>query len=151
MTALAAFGTVCLVPILKYPANPPGVGNPDTIGRRTALYFLMSMLLAAAAVLLGRRFAARWGNWNASIAAGTAFVAAIAVASAVLPAGDTIPDGFPAADLWRFRLASVGVQAMLWTSFGLLFGYLAARVLEPSGAAAASGAGTAERVSPSAS
>ena len=35
---------VYLVPFLKYPANPPAVGDPDTIGQRTALYFLMMLL-----------------------------------------------------------------------------------------------------------
>src|SRR5579872_6685526 len=38
---LAALGFVAvhLVPSLKYPSNPPSVGDPDTIGMRTALYF----------------------------------------------------------------------------------------------------------------
>jgi hypothetical protein len=134
LTALAGFFLVYLVPILKYPASPPAVGDPDTIDKRTALFVLMialSVLLGTAAVLLGRRLAPAWGNWNASIAAGVAFVAAAGVAMAVLPQGDNIPEGFPAADLWEFRLASIGIQAVLWSAFGLLFGYLAERVLEP--------------------
>jgi|1186.fasta_scaffold101999_2 hypothetical protein len=40
------------------------------------------------------------------------------------------PKGFPATALWEFRLASLGVQAVLWAGFGLLFGHLAERVLE---------------------
>ncbi|MET9502943.1 CbtA family protein [Streptomyces sp. NPDC006622] len=134
LTALAGFLLVYLVPILKYPANPPAVGDPDTISERTGLFVLMialSLLLGTAAVLLGRRLAPAWGNWNASIAAGVAFVAAVGVAMVGLPQGDAIPDGFPAADLWAFRLASIGIQAVLWSAFGLLFGYLAERVLEP--------------------
>jgi hypothetical protein len=134
LTALAGFFLVYLVPILKYPASPPAVGDPETIDKRTALFVLMialSVLLGTAAVLLGRRLAPAWGNWNASIAAGVAFVAAAGVAMAVLPQGDNIPEGFPAADLWEFRLASIGIQAVLWSAFGLLFGYLAERVLEP--------------------
>ncbi|KND42773.1 MULTISPECIES: CbtA family protein [Streptomyces] len=134
LTALAGFLLVYLVPILKYPANPPAVGNPDTIGKRTLLFVLMialSVLLGIAAVLLGRRLAPAWGNWNASITAGVAFVAVMAVAMAVLPHGDNTPKGFPATDLWEFRLASIGIQAVLWAGFGLLFGFLAERVLEP--------------------
>jgi hypothetical protein len=134
LTALAGFLLVYLVPILKYPANPPAVGDPDTLGKRTSLFVLMialSVLLGAAAVLLGRRLAPAWGNWNASITAGAAFVAVVGVAMAVLPRGDAIPRGFPAADLWEFRLASIGIQAVLWSAFGFLFGYLAERVLEP--------------------
>ena len=33
------FVTVVLVPFLKYPANPPAVGDPSTVNERTALYF----------------------------------------------------------------------------------------------------------------
>ena len=39
--AAGAFVVVYLVPFLKYPANPPSVGNPDTIGHRTLLYVVM--------------------------------------------------------------------------------------------------------------
>ena len=39
--ALAAFIALALVPSLKYPANPPSIGDPETIGYRTALFFLM--------------------------------------------------------------------------------------------------------------
>src|SRR5690242_12105233 len=35
---LAAFVVVSLVPFLKYPASPPGVGDPATLGGRTALH-----------------------------------------------------------------------------------------------------------------
>ena len=114
--------------------NPPAVGNPDTIGERTILFvgmIVLSVLLGIAAVILGRRLAPGWGNWNASITAGVAFVAVMAVTMAVLPSGDNTPKGFPANDLWEFRIASIGTQAVLWAAFGLLFGYLAERVLEP--------------------
>ncbi|MDF3140570.1 MULTISPECIES: CbtA family protein [unclassified Streptomyces] len=134
LTALAGFLLVYLVPILKYPANPPAVGNPDTISERTVLFvgmIALSVLLGAAAILLGRRLAPAWGNWNASITAGVAYVAAIAVAMVVLPTGDNTPKGFPANDLWEFRVASIGIQAVLWAAFGLAFGFLAERVLEP--------------------
>ncbi len=37
--AATGFIAIYLVPNLKYPANPPSVGEPETIGVRTALYF----------------------------------------------------------------------------------------------------------------
>ncbi|WP_425573909.1 CbtA family protein [Streptomyces hebeiensis] len=133
LVAGAAFTTVCLVPFLKYPATPPAVGNPDTIGKRTALFFLMialSVLLAVIAVIVGRRLAPRLGNWNASVVAGGGYVLALVVACLVLPANsDAVAADFPAALLWEFRLASLGVQALLWTAFGLIFGALAERAL----------------------
>ncbi|MGW2564560.1 CbtA family protein [Streptomyces sp. NPDC001514] len=134
LVGLGGFVTVALVPFLKYPANPPAVGDPATLNQRTALFFLMialSVLLAIGALLLGRSLAPRWGNWNATVAASVAFTAVLAVAVAFLPAGDALPEEFPATVLWEFRLASLGVQALLWAALGLILGHLAERVLEP--------------------
>ncbi|HJT94140.1 MAG TPA: CbtA family protein, partial [Mycobacterium sp.] len=39
--AAAAFLATSLIPGLKYPSNPPTVGNPDTIGTRTGSYLLL--------------------------------------------------------------------------------------------------------------
>lgn len=133
---------VYVVPFLKYPANPPSVGNADTIGRRTALYFLMmllSVLLAIAATLLGRRLASVLGTWWATVAAVAAFVVVIALAYRFLPVVDEVPKGFPAVLLWRFRLSALAVQAVLWSGFGLLFGELAERLLSPGPMRAAAG------------
>ncbi|MFJ8604373.1 CbtA family protein [Streptomyces shenzhenensis] len=132
---------VYVVPFLKYPANPPSVGDSDTIGRRTALYVLMmllSVLLALAATLLGRRLAPRLGTWYATVVAVAAFAAVIGLAYAFLPVVDEVPAGFPAALLWRFRLSALAVQAVLWGGFGLLFGELAERLLNPKPGATAS-------------
>ncbi len=131
----AGFVAVYLVPFLKYPANPPAVGDPATIGKRTALYFLMMLLgvlLALAAVLAGRRLTARLGHWYAAMAAGAGFLVAIGLAYAFLPAIDEVPKDFPAGLLWQFRLAALAIQLVLWTAFGLLFGDLAERLLQPS-------------------
>ncbi|MGH6853310.1 MAG: CbtA family protein, partial [Methylocella sp.] len=38
LLAFAGFVAMVLVPELKYPANPPAIGAPETIGARTALY-----------------------------------------------------------------------------------------------------------------
>ncbi|MEW2408549.1 CbtA family protein [Streptomyces griseoviridis] len=135
-----ALFAVYVVPFLKYPANPPAVGDGDTIGKRTTLYFLMmvlSVLLAVAATLLGRRLAPRLGNWWATVAAVAAFAVVTGLAFALLPVINEVPADFPAAVLWRFRLAALAIQLTLWTGFGLLFGELAERVLNPRPATAA--------------
>src|ERR1700733_1093421 len=41
LLAASGFIAVYVVPNLKYPANPPAIGDPDTIRQRTALYFIM--------------------------------------------------------------------------------------------------------------
>ncbi|MFF4365404.1 CbtA family protein [Streptomyces sp. NPDC001594] len=131
------FLTVGLVPFLKYPANPPAVGDPDTVVRRTTLYLLMialSVLLASAALILGRRLAPRLGNWNASVVAALAFVVAVGTAYALLPGINEVPADFPAALIWQFRLASLAIQAVVWAVFGLAFGFLAERAIAPAAA-----------------
>lgn len=137
-TALLLSGSALLavyvVPFLKYPANPPAVGHPDTIGERTTLYFLMMLLgvlLAIAATLLGKRLAASLGTWWATVVAVAAFAFAVGIAYAFLPAVDEVPADFPATVLWRFRLSALAVQTTLWAGFGLLFGELAERLLNP--------------------
>jgi hypothetical protein len=126
----AGFVTLVVVPFLKYPANPPGVGSEDTVGQRTALYLLMifiSVAAAVAAALLRRSWLARWGAWNATLLAMGAFVVIVGAAIGLLPGIDEVPPDFPATVLWEFRVASVGMQLVLWATLGLLFGALTER------------------------
>jgi len=132
LVAIGGFTAIELVPFLKYPADPPSVGNPATIGHRTALYFAMiaiSFAACVATVLIGRRLAPRFGNWNACLLAAAALIALVAVAYLVMPAINEVPADFPAAVLWRFRLASLGIQTVLWATLGLAFGALIERSL----------------------
>ncbi|MET7620774.1 CbtA family protein [Streptomyces sp. NPDC005408] len=153
LVALGALLSVYVVPYLKYPPNPPAVGDPDTLGKRTTVYFLMillSVLLAIAAVILGKRLAPRLGNWNATVAAAAAFVVAAGLAFAFLPSFNEVPKDFPATVVWEFRLATLAIQVTVWTVFGLVFGHLAERLLAPTPAAAAD-KGTASRAAAAAS
>lgn len=141
LVAGGAFVSVYLVPFLKYPANPPGANDPGTIGKRTALYFLMialTVVVAIGAVALHRRLAPRFGSWDATLAAIGAFIIGAAVLMVFLPAVNETPTDFPANVLWKFRLASLGIQALLWAVFGVIFGVLAERVLAPAVAVSAS-------------
>lgn len=157
LVAGAGFLGFYLVPFLKYPANPPAVGNGDTIQQRSSLYLLMvgcSVLFLILTVWLGRRLQARFGTWNATLIAGAVFIAATAVVMLILPSfgelkanaslhsatetpaalrdadGTIVFPGFPADLLFNFRLYSIGAQLMLWTAIGLIFGPLAERLLE---------------------
>jgi hypothetical protein len=129
---LAAVGLLAefVVPFLKYPANPPSVGNAATIGRRTALYLLMiliSLAAAATATLVGRATRQRVGIWNAVLVSAATYLVIVGAASAILPAVNEVPADFSAVVLWRFRVASLGTQIVLWTTLGLLFGALSER------------------------
>ncbi|MGY4647967.1 CbtA family protein [Mycobacterium sp. URHB0021] len=134
-----------VVPALKYPANPPAVSLEETIRQRTLLYLLMVVLSAAlfvGAVYLGRHLVRRWGAWNATLAAAGSYVVAVAVVMLVLPtidetpgplrddAGNIVYEGFPADDLYQFRLFSLGTQVVMWATIGLVFAVLASRLLD---------------------
>jgi len=132
LLALGAFVALVLVPGLKYPANPPSAGSEDTIGIRTQLFFAMlviSVTAMALAVALARRLAAPYGTWNGALVAGAAFVVVVAIAQVALPEINEVPQQFSATLLWQFRLASLGIHVVLWTTLGLLFGALTERSL----------------------
>ena len=125
--ALALSGVVAIyiVPNLKYPANPPSVGDPDTIGIRTGLYFaMMALSLAAmiAAWMLRGRLTERFGRWDASLIAAAAYVVVVTVFALALPVINEVPEAFPAVLLWQFRMASLGAQFIMWATIGLGFG-----------------------------
>lgn len=132
LIAVLGFVTLILVPQIKYPANPPSIGNPETIGSRTALYFTMialSVIAVVTAASTGRQLARRLGTWNSAVVAGAAYVIVITAAMLILPPVNEVPSDFSATTLWGFRLASLGVEAVLWTALGLAFGVLAERLL----------------------
>jgi hypothetical protein len=119
--------TVVLVPALKYPANPPGVGDPDTVGLRTASYLTLlgaSILLAILARALWIRLRDRGVSEEVRvIVVGGAWLVAIGFALAIWP---TNPDdvSVPAQLLWRFRLAALGGAFVLWTVLAVSFGWM---------------------------
>ncbi|MCB9439018.1 MAG: CbtA family protein [Mycolicibacterium sp.] len=154
----AMFFVLYLVPFLKYPANPPAVGHEDTIRARTGLYLLMVVVSIAAlvfAVWLARRLTERFGNWNAALLAGAAFIVIVGIVMLALPslgqlstnvaeygdyatetpqplkdaAGNIVFPGFPADDLYYFRLYSIGAQIILWATIALGFAPFARRLL----------------------
>jgi len=126
---LAAVGFLALyiVPYLKYPANPPSIGQADTIGYRTQLYFAMivfSLAALAIAIGVGRWLVDQLGSWNATLTGAAVYVGLTALAAYVLPPINEVPETFPADLLWHFRIAALGTQVVLWAAIALLFGAL---------------------------
>lgn len=125
-----AIGSLVVLPALKYPPNPPGVGDPETVGARTVLYLALGgvgLVLAAVVWAAAREFGAR--SWRPLRQACTALgvVAAVVVILAVLPATASGDVGIPAELLWRFRLAALATQVSLWAVMAGAFGLLTAR------------------------
>jgi hypothetical protein len=134
--AVVAFVAWVAVPNLKYPANPPAVGDPDTIGERTAWYLCLmavSIVLAYLAWDLWLRLTDRGVDGAERFAAvGVTYLAAVTLAWVLFPAN---PDALevPANLIWHFRVQSLGGNAILWVVAGTVFGYLADRVTGRSG------------------
>jgi predicted cobalt transporter CbtA len=136
LLAAAGFVAIYLVPNLKYPANPPAVGDPKTLGMRTALYFIMIAVSIAAmigAFSLKRLLARRLSDWSSTLAVAAYYVVIVAIAGLLLPALNEVPAQFPAVVLWKFRVASIGAQFIMWATLGLLFGALTQRAAAPDG------------------
>jgi hypothetical protein len=147
--AAAGFAGMFLLPFLKYPANPPGIGHPDTIHTRGLLYVGMvavSVASVIAAVRAARPLVRQLGAWNATLVAVVGLGVWLAIVMAVLPSfgnetpqplrspsGTIVYPGFPADLLYQFRLYAVIAQLVLWGTIGVAFGALAERLVPESG------------------
>jgi predicted cobalt transporter CbtA len=116
---------IVIVPFVKYPANPPAVGDPETIGYRQTLYLsllLLSASGAALAVWLSGRLARqlplpRW----AVACVGLALVGALLVL--VLP-NNPDPITAPMDLINTFRVYSLIGLTLFWAVFGAAFSWL---------------------------
>jgi hypothetical protein len=142
------FVAIYLVPFLKYPANPPSIGEPYTIQYRTATYVVLVLASIAAMVLAVRLrppLVARFGGWNGTLLAAGIYLVLVAVCFAAFPSINEVPQQalpdvidavtdadatFPPTVLWAFRVSSLGLQVVIWTTIALTFGAFAERLLE---------------------
>jgi predicted cobalt transporter CbtA len=127
------FGVFALLPAVAIPANPPAVGDPTTIGRRTAIYggvlaagLVIALLTSALISLLDSRGVDRPVTVLVAVLAAGVLVGLLLVFFPKNP--DVIPTDVPAAVLWNFRLASLGQLAVLWTTVALVGGALVYRL-----------------------
>jgi hypothetical protein len=148
LSVLVAAGmliSLWIVPAMKYPPNPPATSDDATIFQRSLLYLLMvglSAILMVAAVYLARQLAPKLGAWNATLVGGAAYLVAVFVVMLILPtinetpgpivdrAGVIVFPGFPAIDMYEFRLYTFATQLIIWTTIGLVFAALISKVLE---------------------
>ncbi|MTD13071.1 hypothetical protein GIS00_03805 [Nakamurella sp. YIM 132087] len=130
--AAIGFGAAFLVPFLKYPANPPAVGDGETIGRRTGLFFAflaVSVVAAVLATVLARRAAGTLGGFRAGALAVLGYLVVVVVAVRLFPVIDEVGD-FPASLLWQFRTSSLAVELALWAVAAVVLGELMQRAVD---------------------
>ncbi|NLU66507.1 CbtA family protein [Streptomyces sp. HNM0574] len=125
----AGFLALSLLPALRYPANPPGVGDSGTVTQRQSLW-LAALVIGVLGMVLARQLHRRVGAvGHGAPARQLAAAAAVLVtlgALFLLP-GNPDPVPVPAALLWDFRVLSLAGHALLWAVLGTVFGALALR------------------------
>lgn len=130
VVAAAGFVAVALVPFLKYPANPPAVGSPETIGGRSEYYFaflLVSVVAAVVAFVLAARVWPRLGSWGAVLLGAGTYLVVVTTVGVLMPTVNEVGD-FPADRLWYFRIASLLTLATLWAAIGIVLSGLVGRL-----------------------
>ena len=124
-----ALGVLVLLPTLKYPPNPPGVGDVAMSGRTGGfLALLLGGLILSATAWFGAQVLRRrvLGAARRKVVVGVAVVAGAAALLASLPTA-LLEYHLPAGLLWRFRLAAIGTQVLLVGGVAVTFGLLSAR------------------------
>jgi predicted cobalt transporter CbtA len=118
VSGLVLAGAITVAPWLKYPPNPPAVGDPDSVGERERLFVMLivlsALLLAGLAHLSARLRNADWPDDRRVAAIVGAGLVAFAVLFAAMPAS---PDsvGVPANLVWQFRINSLTGNLLVWT------------------------------------
>ncbi len=131
ITALLTGWSVALFPFLKYPGNPPGVGDPETIGYRQALYtgFVVLSLAVTCLALAVRWYLGRAPGWSApwkwAIVLGIYGAGAAMLYFALPPDPDVVR--MPADLVWSFRALSFAGMVLFWVAYAAGFSWLAVR------------------------
>lgn len=125
----AAFVGLSLVPFLRYPANPPGVGDAATIAGRSHLWtvtVVIGMVGVALGALIARGLRERGVRTSLRQLAVAGVLVATVALTFVLP-DNTDEINAPVSLVWEFRLLSLATLALLWGGLAATFGLLSER------------------------
>ncbi|MEU6678339.1 CbtA family protein [Streptomyces sp. NPDC046925] len=145
----AAFVAVSLLPGLRYPANPPGVGDSGTVGERQTLW-LASVAIGVLGMILVRQVYVHLSARAVPVRQIAAALTGVAVLAVLFLLPDN-PDPVPvdAELLWDFRVLSIASHALLWAVLAAVFGGLGLRAVRDGaargGTAGAKAAGVSSR------
>jgi predicted cobalt transporter CbtA len=115
--------TLFLMPALKYPANPPAVGDPETIVYRQGLYLAFLSISGFSALALAFLYRKLGAMKSKKAIVPAVYAAIMAGAYFAMPAN---PDAISAPmDLVvSFRIASALTMSMFWGLLGVTLGAL---------------------------
>lgn len=149
--ALVGYWTLGVFPHFKYPANPPGVGNPETVGYRQGLYFTFLALSVIGALLgaVAYRHLGRLGRgWQRprvrGSLVGALYAGYLGAMSVFLP---NSPDAVRMAPelVAEFRWLSLVGVSIFWAVLAGAFALFAPRWIAPTGALQSSPHGSSGR------
>jgi predicted cobalt transporter CbtA len=115
------FLVLFLVPALKYPANPPAVGDPNTISYRESLYTAILAISGFSALGLAFLYRKLGNKQSKKIIVPSIYAVIIASAYLLLPPN---PDKImiPTDLIVSFRIASVFTMGIFWGLLGIILG-----------------------------
>jgi predicted cobalt transporter CbtA len=114
--------TIFFIPFLKYPANPPTVGDPGTIVLRTSLYVAFVALSGLGALGFSRIYK-KIKNPVRKIAVPVVYAIYISIIFIIMPEN---PDELiaPTDLIYGFRIASASTVTMFWILDAVILGIL---------------------------
>jgi predicted cobalt transporter CbtA len=111
-----------LVPALKYPANPPAVGDPETIYYRQSLYIVLLIISGFSALALAFLYT-KIGDKSSSKRIGFPLIyAAIIIGAFIILPSNPDKISAPMDLVLAFRIASAFTMSVFWGILALIFG-----------------------------
>jgi predicted cobalt transporter CbtA len=114
---------IYFVVAMKYPANPPAVGDPATISFRQELYVTMLVISGSAAIAAAFLYR-KMGPKSPRKAVAVGLYAILVIAAFFLLPGNPDKVSAPADLVNGFRIASISTMTIFWVVLGLVFGIL---------------------------
>lgn len=113
--------TLFLMPALKYPANPPAVGDPDTIQYRQSIYLAFLAISGFSALGLALLYRKMGAAQAKKVIVPATYAAIMAVAFVAMPPN---PDAInaPMDLVASFRIASAFTMSVFWGLLGVTLG-----------------------------
>ena len=115
------FSVLFLIPALKYPGNPPAVGDPETVVYRQSLYIGMLAISGFSALALALLYRATKHEESKKVIISIIYAAIIAIAFIILPSN---PDDItiPMDLVMNFRIVSTLTMGIFWGILGITLG-----------------------------
>lgn len=124
---LAGGWALGLLPLLRFPANPPAVGDPETIAQRTRDFLTMEALAVVVIVIaVASWHSERGGRGPVRLAVAAAFWALGSLALYLFIPQAPLPEvpTEAVAIVAEFRVLAVAGQLLFWTAFAAAFAAL---------------------------